>query len=55
MSQNIFMSNIAVKGTRRTRAFVNLGIYFEFAGFVNLCQPARPLLLRYASKGEWIE
>jgi hypothetical protein len=38
--------NIAVKGTRRPSAVVSLGGFFGFAGFVNLCQPARALLLR---------
>jgi hypothetical protein len=42
-----FRPNIAVKGTHRTRALVVFGRFFGFADFVNLCQPARPLLLRY--------
>ena len=41
---------MAVKGARRPLAVVNLGSFFGFAGFVNLCQPARPLLLRYTFK-----
>ena len=38
--------NMAVKGTRRTQALLKVSGLFGFAGFVNLCQPARPLLLR---------
>ena len=46
MGLSLFRPNPAVKGTRRTRAFVNLWFFFGFVGFVNLCQAARPLLLR---------
>ena len=38
--------NMAVKGTRRTQALLKVRFLFVFVGFVNLCQPARPLLLR---------
>jgi hypothetical protein len=41
--------NMAVKGTRRTQAFLKVCCLFEFAGCALVCQPARPLLLRYVS------
>jgi hypothetical protein len=41
-----FRPNMAVKGTRRTQALLKVSGLFGFAGIVNLCQPARPLLLR---------
>jgi hypothetical protein len=41
-----FQPNMAVKGTRRTQALLKVRGLLGFACFVNLCQPARPLLLR---------
>lgn len=49
LGQYAFKPNMAVKGTCRPLAVVNLDSFFGFADFVNLCHPARPLLLRYAS------
>ena len=45
-SPMLFWPNIAVKDTRRMRAFVNLVYFFGFAGFVILCQLACLLSLR---------
>jgi hypothetical protein len=38
--------NMPVKGTRRTKALLKVGHLFGFVGFIKLCHPARPLLLR---------
>ena len=54
MKHSFFRPNQSVKGTRRTQAFVNLVIFFGFAGFVNLCHPAHPLPLRWAHRNEII-
>ena len=48
--QMVSWPNTSVKGTRRTQALVNLGVYFRLAGFINLCHPARPLLLRWTAQ-----
>ncbi len=45
----IFWPNKSVKGTRRTQALLKFVGLFGYAGFVNLYQPARPLLLRWTT------
>jgi len=42
----IYWPNMAVKGTRRTQAFLKVGSLFGFTGFAKPSQPACPLLLR---------
>ena len=40
---------MAVKGTRRPQALVNVGGLFGHVGFGLVLQPARPLLLRWTT------
>jgi hypothetical protein len=46
MNQNILVSNMSVKGTRRTQALLKVSGLIWFVGFAKVLQPARPLLLR---------
>lgn len=41
--------NMAVKGTRRTQAFLKGGGLVGFVGFGIVHHPARPLLLRWGA------
>ena len=43
------LPNMSVKGTRRPHRFLKAGGLFGFVGFGLVLQPARPLLLRWAS------